>query len=407
MRRQLAFYAPLKSPRHPVPSGDRRMARALIEALERQGHDVELASHLRSFDRDGDAERQRRIETLGRRISKRLIDRYRARLPSERPTAWITYHAYHKSPDWMGAAVSQALDIPYLLIETSFAAKQAGGPWDLGHRATEQAIRDADMVLALTDVDHAGLAPIITPPAVLRKFPPFLDHLPFARASTERERYRKAIAERFGMDLSLPWLLTVGMMRDDVKRASYALLGQALMRISDRSWQIMVVGDGPSRSLVEEYFFPLGSKRVYMTGILKEQELAACYAAADVYAWPAVREAYGLAILEAQASGLPVVAGREGGVAEVVRDTETGRLTSPRDPEAFALAIADLLDHPAKRRLMGKAATLFVARHRSMDAASKRLDRALADAGDIFADRQRLRRPNDDSGRTERLAGVT
>ena len=44
------------------------------------------------------------------------------------------------------------------------------------------------------------------------------------------------------------------------------------------------------------------------------------YAAADLYVWPAVREAYGIALLEAQAAGLPVVAGREGGVAEVVAD---------------------------------------------------------------------------------------
>ena len=388
MNRRLTFYAPLKSPRHPVPSGDRRMARLLMDVLERQGHVVELASHFRSFDRDGDAARQQRIQSLGRQIAQRLVARYQALPASERPTAWITYHAYHKSPDWLGPTVCAALGIPYLVIEASFAPKQAGGPWDLGHRATAQTIGEADVVLAITEVDHAGLCPLIKAPSKLRMFPPFLDHAPFARASEKRESCRRAIAERFNMDPAAPWLLTVGMMRDDVKRQSYELLTRSLQKIANHSWQILVVGEGQALPIVERRLSSLGSERVRMTGILGETELAACYAAADVYAWPAVREAYGLAMLEAQASGLPVVAGHEGGVADVVRDMETGLLTPPRDPDAFAAAVVDLLDHPDKRRSMGRAAKMFVERERSLDRASKRLDQALSDAYDIFVSRR-------------------
>lgn len=406
MGQRLAFYAPLKSPRHPVPSGDRRMARLLIEALQRLGHEVELSSHFRSFDREGDAERQQRIRTLGERLAKRLVYRYMAMPPSKRPEAWITYHAYHKSPDWLGPIVRTALGIPYLLIESSFAPKQAGGPWGLGHCATEQVIRGADVVLALTDVDLAGLTPLVEAPSVLKKFPPFLDHAPFAEAGKLRKQYRKMIAKRFNMDPAIPWLLTVGMMRDDVKSRSYELLGQSLQQLLNHSWQILVVGDGPSLSTVEKHLSSLGSKRVRMAGILKERELVACYAAADVYAWPAVREAYGLAMLEAQASGLPVVAGREGGVAEVIRDTETGLLTPPRDPNAFAHAVAELLDHPAKRRSMGQAAGLFVARERSLDNASAKLDQALVEAGDILRMRRDLGYADKSLGQVKKLTGV-
>ncbi len=384
MGRRLAFYAPLKSPGHPVPSGDRRMARALILALERQGHEVTLASQFRSFDREGDRERQARIETLGARLADRLIRRYWALPSCERPEAWITYHAYHKSPDWLGSVVCDALDMPYVLIETSYAPKQMGGPWDLGHRATERSVHSADMVLALTEIDHAGLVPLVREPTSLRRFPPFLDPAPFIEASRERGRHRKMLAECFNMDSEVPWLLSVGMMRDDVKRKSYELLGKALQLVLDRPWQILVVGDGPSLPEVEKSLSALGPERVRMAGILDESRLVACYAAADVYAWPAVREAYGLAMLEAQASGLPVVAGHEGGVAEVVRHPATGLLTPPGDPDAFAHAVADLLDHPAKRRSMGQAAKSFVERERSLDGASQRLDRALDEADDIF-----------------------
>ncbi|MFZ9635662.1 MAG: glycosyl transferase, partial [Alphaproteobacteria bacterium] len=58
---RLAFYAPLKPPDHPVPSGDRRMAQLLMAALAARGHDVELASRLRRRDGAGPPARQLRL----------------------------------------------------------------------------------------------------------------------------------------------------------------------------------------------------------------------------------------------------------------------------------------------------------------------------------------------------------
>jgi hypothetical protein len=75
MTRPVAFYAPMKPPDHPTPSGDRRMARALLRALGRTGRPVELASRLRSYDRAGDPVRQRRLEALGGRLAARLLRR--------------------------------------------------------------------------------------------------------------------------------------------------------------------------------------------------------------------------------------------------------------------------------------------------------------------------------------------
>ena len=69
-----------------------------------------------------------------------------------------------------------------------------------------------------------------------------------------------------------------------------------------------------------------------------------------------------MAILEAQAAGLPVVAGRSGGVAAVVRDGETGLLTAPGDATAFAQGLRALLSAPEKRHAMGRAAAANVAR---------------------------------------------
>ncbi len=338
MTAPLAFYAPLKPPDDPTPSGDRRMARALVQALARAGQSVELASRLRSYDRSGDPLRQRRIEALGGRLAARLLRRYRARSPAARPRAWLTYHPYHKSPDWLGPVVADELGIPYLLVEASFAPKQAGGPFARGHAASERAIRRADVALALTARDAECLAPLILPPAELRRLPPFLDP---GALSGGRERARappRGPEHPFRPRPAVPWLLAVAMMRADVKRNSYLLLADALGRLGERSWQLLVVGDGPARCEIEAALSRLGRARVAFAGAVPETSLAAYYAAADLLVWPAVREAYGLAMLEAQAAGLPVIAGREGGVAEVVQDGITGVLCAPRDPAGFAQA---------------------------------------------------------------------
>ena len=71
-----------------------------------------------------------------------------------------------------------------------------------------------------------------------------------------------------------------------------------------------------------------------------------------------------MALLEAQAAGVPVIAGSEGGVADIVADGSTGLLVEPRSPPAFAVAVRALLDDPERRRAMGAAAQARVlARH--------------------------------------------
>jgi glycosyltransferase involved in cell wall biosynthesis len=388
MRSPVAFYAPLKPPDHPVPSGDRRMARALIAALALAGLPVELASRLRSYDRDGDAARQRRIEGIGGRLAARLVRRHARRPPEERPRAWLTYHAYHKSPDWLGPAVTAALEVPYLLAEASFAPKQRNGPWALGHAATERAIRAADVVLALTATDAPCLAPLVAPPAELRRLPPFVDPAPAQIARAERARHRAALAGRFALDPGQPWLLTVAMMRTDVKRESYRLLARALVQIRNLPWQLLVVGDGPARQEVETLLRASGDERVRFAGVIPEEAVPPLYAAADLYVWPALREAYGLALLEAQAAGLPVVAGHDGGVAEVVADGHSGVLAAPGDPGAFAAAVRDLLERPERRHAMAEAAVRFVAEERSIDRAAAELTAALGAAEAIRAKRR-------------------
>ena len=126
---RVAFYSPLKPPDHPVPSGDRRMARLLIQALELAGHEVELPARMRSHDPTGNRLRQARLGLLGYGLVMRVLRRYEACPPDVLPQAWLTYHLYYKAPDYIGPLVATALGIPYLVAEASVANKRAHGPW--------------------------------------------------------------------------------------------------------------------------------------------------------------------------------------------------------------------------------------------------------------------------------------
>jgi len=363
---RVAFYAPLKPPDHPHPSGDRRMARLLLQALRLGGHDVTLASSFRAYDRAGDAETQAGIAAKGAKIAATLIRRWQNQPRAARPQAWVTYHLYHKAPDYLGPVVAAALRIPYVVIEPSVAPKRKDGPWATGYAAALAAIGKADAALCLNTVDPAFVRPALKRGARLERLRPFLDTAPYARAAARRAANANHV----------PLLLAVGMFRPGDKLDSYLLLAEALRRIADRPWHLHIVGDGDQRRAVKRAFAPLKG-RVRFLGERSALAMPKIYAAADLYVWPAVREAYGMAMLEAQASGLPVVAGRGVGVADVVVHGRTGMLVASDDPGTLALEVAALLDDPERRDRMGKAAMKNVQKHHDLAAASRLLDRTL------------------------------
>ena len=428
-RVRIAFYAPLKAPDHPAPSGDRTLARLLLAALERagaaRGWEVDLASRFRSFDGAGDLERQARLRGVGLRLAERLLRRYRNTAPDRRPRLWFTYHLHHKAPDWLGPRVSEGLGVPYVVAEASHAAKQAGGPWGLGYESAARAIRRADTLLALHRGDVPGLEQVAADPTRIVLFPPFLGPpeggpgdgmgddpgsgpgvVPFeGRGAPGRSAPddapppspalgsscrmgangppgpheaarppRSAEPHRTAPDADVPRLLCVAMMRGGPKRSSFEVLADALARLGAERWRLVVAGDGPARREVEALFASrLPAGRVTFAGRVEGETLAALYAGSDLFVWPAVGEAMGMAMLEAQGRGLPVVAGRTRGVPELVRDGETGRLVPEGDAEAFADAVRTLLRAPEQRRRMGDAARVRAAREHGFAAASDRI----------------------------------
>lgn len=381
---RVAFYAPMKALDDPTPSGDRTVGRLLVAALQRAGHAVVVPTRLRSYDR-GDRLRQRRLRDLGRRLGDRLLARQAGQ---GRPfDLWFTYHLYHKAPDWIGPHVAAHLGIPYVVAEASVAGKQRGGPWQVGYDASLAALARAALVIGLNPADRPGVAAHLPPQTRYLGLSPFIDTKPFAAAAGDRAPTRARLAALHGLDPTLPWLVAVAMMRNDQKLASYRVLAAALAGIEAPRFQLLVIGAGPGEAAVRAAFAPLGS-RVVFHGAADPGDLPALYAACDLYVWPAIKESWSMAFIEAQAAGLPVVAGRSGGVSSVVADGVSGILAAEGDPEGFAAGVRRLLD-PGTRRTMGTAA-----RERALDchdiaAAATRLDEALSVlAGTNGADRR-------------------
>ena len=343
---RIAFHAPLKPPDHPAPSGEREIARLLLRALRAAGHEPFLASHFRTLDKRGDGARQRRIRALGRRLAARL----ERRLPPF--DIWFTYHVYYKAPDWLGPRLAAARGARYWIAEASHAPKRAGGPWSLGHDGAAEAIRRADRLFCLNPNDRACLLPL-TAPDRLVELPPFLDASAWRPAALAGDP---------------PVLIAVAMMREGVKLASWRRLGRALAGPCGPA--LAAAGGGRRPGARRSAGGAAGGAHLLARTAGGRGAGGRRSPSADLFVWPAEREALGMAMLEAAAAGLPVVAARTDGVPAVVAHGETGLLAQPGDAAAFAACLRALLTDPARRRAMGAAARARVlARHDIADAA--------------------------------------
>lgn len=351
---RIAFYAPLKAPDHPVPSGDRLMAGLLMRALGMAGHEVRLASHLRPFLRDPEAGALAGFRAEAAAEAARL----RASWGDAPPDLWFSYHPYYKSPDLLGPGLSRELGIPYVTAESSWSARRTAGDWGAAQRAVREGLALAALNLCMTARDLAGIVAGV-PAARTARLMPFIEAAPFLARPPRPEPGH---------------LVTVAMMRPGDKLSSYLTLAAALRDLGS-GWRLSVAGDGPAAAEVKAAFTGLP---VSFLGALSPAEVADLLSRGAAYVWPGHGEAYGLAYLEAQAAGLPVVAEATAGVPEVVRDGATGVLVPERDTAALTAALRRLLDDAALRDRMALAARAFLRDERDIAPAAATLGRQLS-----------------------------
>lgn len=146
------------------------------------------------------------------------------------------------------------------------------------------------------------------------------------------------------------------------------ILATSIVRRHHPDVTLVLMGDGPLRSSLEAFaaeVLPAGA--IEFTGHVPEQELADRLRALDVYAHCTEGETQSLAVLQAQASGLPVVGTAVAGVVDAIADEVDGLTVPPHDPEALAAAILRLLDGGDVARDLGAAARARVEREAGED----------------------------------------
>lgn len=165
------------------------------------------------------------------------------------------------------------------------------------------------------------------------------------------------LASRFDRplpELDGPRVVYVGRLAP--QKGVFTLL-QAANLLKDIAARFVLVGDGPERPALERAIADAGlSSRVRIVGFVPRELAAAHMAHADIFVMPSMYEELGRALLEALHMGIPTIASRTGGMAELIRDGENGLLVAPGDPVALAGAIDWLLDRREIARRLGAEA---------------------------------------------------
>lgn len=204
--------------------------------------------------------------------------------------------------------------------------------------------------------------------------------LPMGIESAKFEfRERTMASERDVRVLSVARLAPVKGLEYGIRAFAKALKSVPRMRYA-------IAGDGPLRDDLPRLAAELGvADRMEFLGMLPHDRLAPVWNEADVFLMPGVTDAdgqvegQGVVLLEAQASGLPVIASRAGGMPENVIEGASALLVEPKDVDGLAEAMVALATHPQRWAAMGRAGREFVRREREQSIMHHRLFGMLAD----------------------------
>jgi phosphatidyl-myo-inositol dimannoside synthase len=277
----------------------------------------------------------------------------------------------------LAPALGRALGVPIVALSHGLEAGLARpGVGHLIRRAT----RGLDAVTAITAWTEGRLAPYVRAER-LERLPPGVDVERFTPHVDGR-------AQRQAWGVPSDATLVGCISRLVPRKGQDALIEvwPEVRRSHPDAW-LALVGEGPLEQRLRRAVGRLGpGSHVVMPGRVPWPDLPASYAALDVFAMPCRTrlagtdvEGLGIVYLEAQACGVPAIAGRSGGAPEAVRDGVSGSVVDGRDPEQLFAALDRWLSDPAGRRRAGEAGGGWARERWSWPAIADRFATLLAD----------------------------
>jgi len=260
-------------------------------------------------------------------------------------------HSHGKGAGLYGRLAARRAGIPS--VHTFHGIHHAEYPLGLGRAYLVLERRLARMTQAIVHVSESqareavalGLAPSDRSHVIVNG----IDAARVAAAAMTRAAARQSL----GLEPDALMLGTIARF-DRVKALDALLCAFAVVAATQPAARLLLVGDGPQAPRLRALAASLGvEERVRFPGFLAD----ACrlLPALDLYISASRKEGLPLALLEAMACGLPVVATRVPGHVDVIEHGATGLLAAPDDPQALGLAMGDLLADPARRSTMGQA----------------------------------------------------
>ena len=284
----------------------------------------------------------------------RLARRHRPRFtwcaelkPAAYPARWL--HARHGIPYGVFTYGAELLLLDQKLRHSRFK-----------HWAGRQLLAGASVFVAISQWTAEYTRRILSELGLERQ----ADNVRVVPLGTDPEQFQPGVSTaqvRRTYDLEGgPWILTVARL-DWHKGFDTVIRALPAVRAVHPNVRYAIAGVGEARPYLERLVAELQlGDAVRFLGFVPEADLPGLYNAADVFALVSRRydllvEGFGIAALEASASGVPVVAGREAGLIDAVRDGETGLLVDPYSPPSVAEGLNRLLADPALRLRLGKA----------------------------------------------------
>lgn len=214
--------------------------------------------------------------------------------------------------------------------------------------------QSVDMVVAISHGVETALLAGGVPSTRIRRIPSGIDTTRFLPDAPRRQQMRTVL----GIEPHECMVLMVGALTE---RKGHGSLFSAAYLLQERNVRLryVICGEGSLRASLEAQVRTLGLQNVIrFTGFTSE--VTDYLAAADIFVHVPLWEGLGVAVIEALAAGLPVVASRVGGIPELIDDQVTGLLVPPQDAAALALALERLVHHAQWATTLGTKGQTFV-----------------------------------------------